>query len=70
VRAVLVLGRLVVSVPAMHEQVERRTEEEQQVRQRTEDVDAVLTPQEEERNGEESQKPQPEWQAIEVSSWP
>ncbi len=50
------------AVPAMHEQMQYGTQEEQHVRQGTEDVCPVLGNKEKRRNGEKSEQDQPAWQ--------
>ena len=49
------------AVPAMHEQMQEGTQEEQHVRQGAEDVRPALSHEEKRRNGEKSEQDQPAW---------
>jgi hypothetical protein len=51
---------VVVTVSAMHEQMQGRTEQQQDVRQRAEEVGSVLLPQEEHRDRSEGARDEPE----------
>jgi hypothetical protein len=57
---VLRVVEVLVPLAAVHEEVKRRAEEQQEPRERAEEVRAVFLPQEEEGDHQEPAEPQPE----------